>query len=76
MKLFAHLSLALMLVTAPSFAAVEECRHIKARTDREACYDRQTKSLAEKLASGLPTSLAPPELPHKNGPQPAVDGRA
>ena len=47
MKSFACLPLVLMVAAAPSFAAVEQCRHIKARTDREACYDRQ-KSLAEK----------------------------
>jgi hypothetical protein len=52
MKLLACLSLALMVAAAPSFAAAEQCRHIKARTDREACYDRQSKSLAEKRKSG------------------------
>jgi hypothetical protein len=51
MKSFACLPLVLMVAAAPSFAAVEQCRHIKGRTDREACYDRQ-KSLAEKRKSG------------------------
>jgi hypothetical protein len=29
-------------------SAVEQCRQIKARVDREACHDRQSKALAEK----------------------------
>jgi hypothetical protein len=52
MKLFACLSFALVVAVAPSFAAVEQCRHIKARADREACYGRQSKSLAEKPKPG------------------------
>jgi hypothetical protein len=52
MRLIACLSFALVVAAAPSFAAVEQCRHIKPRTDREACYDRQSKSLAEKRKSG------------------------
>jgi hypothetical protein len=42
MKLFACLPRVLMIAATPSFAAVEQCRHIKPRTDREACYDRQS----------------------------------
>jgi hypothetical protein len=41
-----------MVATSPSFAAVEQCRHIKGRADREACYERQSKSLAEKRKPG------------------------
>jgi hypothetical protein len=33
---------------APSFGAVQQCRQIKVKADREACYDRQSKGLAEK----------------------------
>jgi hypothetical protein len=37
----------LMLGTAPA-VAVEQCRFIQARPDREACYDRQAAELAAK----------------------------
>ena len=39
--------LALMLVTAPAFA-VEQCRFIQAKPEREACYERQQSALAAK----------------------------
>jgi hypothetical protein len=42
-----------MVAAAPSFAAVEQCRHIKARAEREVCYGRQSKSLAEKRKAGV-----------------------
>jgi hypothetical protein len=48
MKLFNYVALFIMIVSSPSFAALEECRFIKAKTEREACYDRQSKFLAEK----------------------------
>ena len=38
---------ALMLVTAPAFA-VEQCRFIQAKPEREACYERQEAALAAK----------------------------
>jgi hypothetical protein len=37
----------LMLVTAPA-VAVEQCRFIKAKPEREACYGRQEAALAAK----------------------------
>ena len=40
--------LALMIGAAPAFAAVEQCRFIQARPEREACYARQEKELAAK----------------------------
>ena len=40
--------LAIMLGTAPALAAVEQCRFIQAKPDREACYDRQAMALAAK----------------------------
>jgi hypothetical protein len=40
--------LASMLGTAPAFAAVEQCRFIQAKPDREACYERQEAALAAK----------------------------
>ncbi len=46
MKLLVPL-LALTLVTAPAFA-VEQCRFIQAKPEREACYARQEAELAAK----------------------------
>jgi hypothetical protein len=37
----------LMLVTAPALA-VEQCRFIQAKPEREACYERQESALAAK----------------------------
>src|ERR1700719_4592625 len=39
--------LALPLATAPAFA-VEQCRFIQAKPEREACYQRQAAELAAK----------------------------
>ena len=39
--------LALPLATAPAFA-VEQCRFIQAKPEREACYQRQEAELAAK----------------------------
>ena len=47
MKLFAPVALALLFGT-PAFAAVEQCRFIQAKPDREACYERQATALAAK----------------------------
>ena len=47
--------LALILGTipgaAPAVAAVEQCRFIQAKPEREACYQRQEKELAAKRKS-------------------------
>jgi hypothetical protein len=43
----AALFLFMTLAGSPG-SAVEQCRQIKAKVDREACYDRQSKALAEK----------------------------
>jgi hypothetical protein len=48
LKLFAPVVLAIMLGTAPALAAVEQCRFIQAKPDREACYERQAVALAAK----------------------------
>jgi hypothetical protein len=48
MKFFACVLFAVMISSFPAMAAVEQCRFIKAKPDREACYDRQAKSLAAK----------------------------
>ena len=40
--------LGLILGAAPARAAVEQCRFIHAKSEREACYQRQEKELAAK----------------------------
>jgi hypothetical protein len=40
--------LALTIGVGPAFAAVEQCRFIQAKAEREACYQRQEKELAAK----------------------------
>jgi hypothetical protein len=44
----AGLLLALMFGAAPALAAVEQCRFIPAKAEREACYERQAVALAAK----------------------------
>jgi hypothetical protein len=41
-------TLALMLGTASASAAIEQCRFIQAKAEREACYQRQDATLAAK----------------------------
>jgi Tfp pilus assembly protein PilN len=43
--------LALMIGASPAPAAVEQCRLIQAKADREACYQRQEIELATKRKS-------------------------
>jgi hypothetical protein len=38
----------LVIGAAPALAAVEQCRFIQAKPEREACYERQEKALAAK----------------------------
>lgn len=40
--------LGLMIGAAPAMAAVEQCRFIQAKPEREACYQRQAIALAAK----------------------------
>ena len=48
MKRVLSIMLGLMLGAAPGVAAVEQCRFIQAKPEREACYSRQEKELAAK----------------------------
>ena len=48
MKLLISTLLGLILGAAPAVAAVEQCRFIQAKPEREACYQRQEKELAAK----------------------------
>ncbi len=47
MKLVAYIMLGLILGAAPAMA-VEQCRFIQAKPEREACYQRQEKELAAR----------------------------
>jgi hypothetical protein len=40
--------LSLLIGAAPAKAAVEQCRFIQAKAEREACYERQAAALAAK----------------------------
>ncbi len=48
LNLFVSILLGLMIGAAPALAAVEQCRFIQAKADREACYSRQATALAAK----------------------------
>jgi hypothetical protein len=37
-----------LITSSPALAAVEQCRFIQAKPDREACYQRQAVALAAK----------------------------
>jgi len=45
---FVSITLGLMIGAAPAAAAIEQCRFIQAKPDREACYQRQAIALAAK----------------------------
>ncbi|MHC2466162.1 hypothetical protein ACVIHD_005174 [Bradyrhizobium embrapense] len=47
LKLLISVSLGLIIVATPA-AAVETCRFIEAKAEREACYHRQEQELAAK----------------------------
>ena len=48
LKFILSAMLAIMFGAAPGSAAVEQCRFIQAKPDREACYQRQEAELAAK----------------------------
>ncbi len=48
LNLLVSIVLGLILGTAPAVAAVEQCRFIQAKPEREACYQRQEQELAAK----------------------------
>jgi len=48
LNLLVSIMLGLTLGAAPARAAVEQCRFIQAKPEREACYQRQEKELAAK----------------------------
>jgi hypothetical protein len=48
LNLLVSIMLGLILGVAPARAAVEQCRFIQAKPERDACYQRQEKELAAK----------------------------
>ena len=48
MKFMLSAMFAVMFCAAPALAAVEQCRFIQSKPDREACYQRQEAELAAK----------------------------
>jgi hypothetical protein len=48
LNFFVYGMLGLMITSAPALAAVEQCRFIQAKPEREACYERQAVELAAK----------------------------
>jgi hypothetical protein len=48
MKLFSSVLFAVLISCPAAMAAVEQCRFIDSKPDREACYERQEKALAAK----------------------------
>jgi len=48
LNFFPYLVLGLMIGATPAVAAVEQCRFIQAKPEREACYQRQAIALAAK----------------------------
>jgi hypothetical protein len=48
LNLFSCVMLALLIGAPSALAAVEQCRFIREKPDREACYQRQEKELAAK----------------------------
>jgi hypothetical protein len=48
LNLFGCVMLAFMVGASPALAAIEQCRFIQAKAEREACYQRQEMALAAK----------------------------
>jgi len=48
MKYFAYVLFGVVIISSPVTAAVEQCRFIQAKAEREACYQRQDAALAAK----------------------------
>jgi len=48
LKILLSILLGLLIGAAPASAAVEQCRFIQAKAEREACYTRQEAALAAK----------------------------
>ena len=49
---------AILISSSAVPAAVEQCRFIQSRVDREACYDRQSQQLAARRKPDLPVDTS------------------
>jgi hypothetical protein len=66
LKLYPTILLGLMIGTAPALAEIEQnCRHIQAKPEREACYKRQEAALAEKRKQAATREATPPYSPER-----------
>jgi hypothetical protein len=60
-KFFLSVMLVCTIGATPALAAVEQCRFIQARAEREACYQRQDAELAAKRKPEPPADTKPME---------------
>ena len=60
-KFFLSVALVCAIGATPALAAVEQCRFIQARAEREACYQRQDAELAAKRKPEPPADTRPME---------------
>ena len=58
MKYILSVMLAITFGAVPALAAVEQCRFIQAKPDREACYQRQEAELAAKRKPAKTSEIA------------------
>jgi hypothetical protein len=58
LRFFTYIVLAFMIGLVPAQAAVEQCRFIQEKPEREACYQRQEAALTAKRRSEAPVSNA------------------
>jgi hypothetical protein len=54
-----------LAISSPAFAEIEQCRHIQAKPEREACYKRQEAALAEKRKQAATREAMPPYSPER-----------
>lgn len=57
MKIFILALFAALIGSSPAYAVMEQCRFIKAKPDREACYARQEGELAAKQSAKAPAAV-------------------
>lgn len=57
--------LVMLAISSPALAEVEQCRHIQAKPEREACYKRQEAALAEKRKQAATRQAMPPYSPEQ-----------
>jgi hypothetical protein len=66
LKLYPTILLGLMIGTAPALAEIEQnCRHVQAKPEREACYKQQEAALAEKRKQAATREAMPPYSPER-----------